>query len=144
MLTHHCVHGTVHTVNVASDFQIIHIITITVLKSQIEKVSVSFELWTASTNKCLSITWVELLISLENTLPSSVSSHYITQGSLAHVPHQWGKQAPTPAPVLFYTLLLSHTHTPPVMFTGLRKESINSDLVAVSCGRLCEVVTFSE
>ncbi|CAB1452848.1 unnamed protein product [Pleuronectes platessa] len=55
--------------------------------------------------------------------------HYITQGSLAHVPLQWGNQAPSPAPVPL-PHPLTPTHTPPVMFAGLRKESINSDLVA--------------
>lgn len=58
-------------------------------------------------------------------------------------PLQWGKQAPSPAPgPLPHPLTL--THTPPVMFAGLSKESINSDLVAVRCGPLCGVVTFSE
>lgn len=84
-----------------------------------------------------------LLMPLENTLPSPICSYYITQGSLAHVPLQWGKQAHSPAPFpLPHPLTL--THTPPVMFAGLRKESINSDLVAVSCGPLCEVLTFGE
>lgn len=80
-----------------------------------------------------------------NTLPLPVTTtHYITQASLAPVPSEWGKQAPLtnlrPSPTHPFTLI----HTPPVMFVGLKKKSINSDLVAVSCGPLCEVVTSSE
>lgn len=51
---------------------------------------------------------------LQNTHPVLISSHHITQGSLAHVALEWGERAagaaPTPSPTSPFSL--PHTHAP--------------------------------
>lgn len=103
-------------------------------------------LWLIDCLKQRSVEWeTKLPIGQAANAPGKHTSTTFTISHKAHWPMcpfngQTGTltaSVPLPHP-------LTLTHTPPVMFTGLRKESINSDLVAVSCGPLCKVVTFGE